>query len=248
VNEYQKFYVPYINGGISIDQSVLEVKKIDEVKKQMFGLVGALMDDLDKDKYPDKDKNPDFIKKRNALLLAHWDAQSYNGEKFVDLHDFCDQLVDRYGQFGITSNVIDRCQNVKRETEKVVVKTCIAGAAFQFSYGLSIYFPWAVLSPAYGNLAFPRETGWLDYLTRYHTETRRPKRLGAVERLPNSPYRATVPNNKGRDGYIESMRNPPSEEFIDPRPSGHAPVTSPPSERPEATPKHKKRTGKKNRK
>jgi hypothetical protein len=121
----------------------------------------------------------------------------------------------------------------------LVKKTCIAGAAFQFSYGLSIYFPWAVLSPTYGNLAFPKETGWLDYLIRYHTETRRPPRLGATERLPNSPYRATVPNNKGRDGHIESMRNPPSEEFIDnvgvvPEPPDPVPATSAPPERPDA--------------
>jgi hypothetical protein len=224
VEKYRDFYVPYINGGISIDQSVLEVKKIGEVKKQMSGLVEALMDDLD------KDKNKDFITKRNALLLAHWDAQSYNGEKFVDLHDFCDQLGARYLEVGVENEVTRKCQAVASEIDRLVVKTCIAGAAFQFSYGLSIYFPWAILSPTYGNLAFPKETGWLDYLIRYHTETQRPHRDREQVRLPNSPYRATVPNNKGRDGHVESMRNPPSEEFIDnvgedSKPPKHGPGT-----------------------
>ena len=218
--EYKKFYLPYISGGISVDQSVLEVKKTGEVKRKMFTLVGALMDDLNK-------QDPRYI---NALLLAHWDAQSYNGEQFVDLRDFCNRLVVRYTEFEITSAIIPGCVNVVNAVNDMVKQTCLAGAAFQFSYGLSIYFPWAVVSPNYRNLAFPKETGWLDYLMRYHMATRRVGRtsweLGEHSRLPDSPYKATVPNNKGRGGYVESMRNPPTEEYNECPPPTAPPPTA----------------------
>ena len=232
--EYQAFYLPYISGGVSVDQSVLKVKQIDEVKKKMVSLVGALMDDLNK---PD----PNY---KNALVLAHWDAQSYNGEAFVDLFDFCQRLIVRYQEFKITSNVIDRCQDVKTAINGMVLETYLAGIAFQFSYGLSIYFPWAVVLPSYRNLAFPKETGWLDYLMRYHVVTRRLGRKSAEapeeERTPESPYRATPDTNKGRDGRVESMRNPPSEEYNDyfpkdiPKPAPTPPVrmTTPPPQSP----------------
>lgn len=215
--QYRDFYGPYISGGISVDQSVLNVKKIDEVKKKMFSLVGALMDDLD-------ENDPYSQMKKNALLLAHWDAQSYNGESFVDLHDFCDQLIARYEEFQVKSNVTAKCVDVRNAIDDMVIETCIAGNAFQFSYGLSIYFPWAVLSPSYRNLAFPKETGWLDYLMRYHIATRRESRHGAVVRLPKSPYRATPDTNKGRDGRVDSMRNPPIGEII-PKPTEPAQIT-----------------------
>ena len=197
VQQYKEFYEPYISGGISVDQSVLEVKKIGEIKKKMSDLVEALMEDLK------------TTWKKNALLLAHWDAQSYNGEVFVDLYDLCDRLIARYNEFEITSSVIDKCGAMKTAIDDMVLRTCIVGNACQFSYGLSIYFPWAVLSPAYANLSFPRDTGWLDYLMSYHVETRRLPHQNAHVRDRDLPYRASVPTNKGRNGHVESMRNPP---------------------------------------
>lgn len=215
VDQYRTFYEPYINGGISVDQSVLEVKKIDEVKKRMFVMVGDLLDEF---KAGDLNYGMD---KQNAMLLAHWETQSYNGEVFVDLYDFCDCLAERYKTLPKPSKVIESSKAVQDAIADLVVRTCVAGPAFQFSYGVSIYFPWAVLSPSYGNLGFPKESRWIDFLKLYHTNTRRLAK-GRNERLP---VRATPPWNKGRDGKVESMRNPPVEESkyqcsdLDPRPT-----------------------------
>lgn len=230
--EHREFYKNYISGGISVDQSVLEVKQIDEVKKRVFSLVPALIADLPAMADLNENEKKEAIKKRNALLLAHWDTQSYNGELFVDLCDFCDRLVARYKEFEVDSNVINRCADVKKAVEGMVKQTNIAGAAFQFSHGLSLYFPWATVSPNYRNLAFPKETGWLDYLMHYHNATRRDPRPehGAVMSESNSPHRATVPTNKSRDGNVESMRNPPNFEYISPdqeAPQPNVPVRPP---------------------
>jgi len=207
VEQYRKFYEPYINGGISVDQSVLEIKKIDEVKKKMFTLVGTLVDEFGKGEL-------DYGKpKQSALLLAHWETQSYNGEVFVDLYDFCDRLAARYTEFKVTSNAIGQCGDVKDAIADLVVRSCVAGAAFQYSFGISIYFPWAVLSPNYANLAFPKDSRWLDFLKVYHTKTRRLGRGKTEGKDDRLPVRASVPTNKGRDGHVESMRNPATEEI-----------------------------------
>ncbi len=205
VEEYMRFYVPYINGGISVDQSVLDIVGINDVKRKMFSLVGSLLDEFEKGEL-------NYGKpKQNALLLAHWESQSYNGEVFVDLFDFCDRLALRYPRHP-GSEVIRFCREVQNAIAGLVIRSCVAGAAFQFSYGISIYFPWAELSPRYGNLSFPKETRWLDFLDQYHKKTRREGRRELEFRETIPPGRASVPINKGRDGRVESMRNPPTEE------------------------------------
>ena len=207
VDEYKKFYEPYINGGISVDQSVLEVAKIDELKTSFAELIDSLLLEV-------QNKELDYLTpKQNALVLAHWDTQSYNGEVFIDLFDFCERLELRYKPIDPRGKVVQNCVKVKQAIDKVVLRSCVAGAAFQFSYGLSMYFPWAVLSPRYGNLAFPKETKWLDFLDKYHLKTRRPGRDDETLKDTTPPFRASVPVNKGRDGRIESMRNPPIKEF-----------------------------------
>ncbi|HKN84953.1 MAG TPA: hypothetical protein VJW17_16025 [Pyrinomonadaceae bacterium] len=212
VEQYKKFYEPYINGGISVDQSALEVKKIEQVKEKMFSLVRVLLDEIGKGEL-------NYGKpKQNALLLAHWETQSYNGEVFVDLYDFCERLAARYCEVEPHGRVVNLCKEVREAIDKLVLKTCIAGAAFQYSHGISIYFPWAVLSPKYENLAWPKETKWFDFLKGYHDKTRRPDRPGGEAAREfkdiDQPGRASVPTNKGRDGRVESMRNPPIKEFI----------------------------------
>lgn len=225
VEEYTRFYVPYINGGISVDQSALEVRLIDEVKERMFTLCGALLDEIEHHKL-------DYgTPKNNALVLAHWDAQSYNGEAFVDLHDFCDRLIFRYKQLveyckvddSEVERIIGLCGRVNDAIDDLVIRSCVAGAAFQFSYGVSIYFPWAVLSPKYANLAFGKESRWLNFLRKYHEITRRrsrrcvgppPDKTPFDFPEPPEPFRASVPQNKGRNGRVESMRNPPADEFV----------------------------------
>lgn len=248
VHEYQQFYIPYINGGISVDQSALKIDRIKEVKERMFTLCGELIKEIDNGEL--RYGKP----KANALVLAHWETQSYNGEAFVDLYDFCDRLILRYGQIPAqvadTSRVIFLCGRVKEAIHDLAISSCVAGAAFQFSFGISIYFPWAVLSPRYGNLAFGKESRWLDFLRKYHIATRRPSRpsrpLGKdddpfVDETP-LPFRASVPQNKGRNGRVDSMRNPPTKEFVGcvPRDNGHVP---PPPDDPKAPEQPTERKG-----
>ena len=217
VDRYQEFYEPYRNGGISVDQSALRVAGIGDVKEAMFSLVGTLKEEFESGRLEY------FRPEHDALILAHWEAQSYNGEAFVDLYDFCERLSIRYPNDAVKK----RCEWVQKAIEAMVLKTKVSGAAFQYSFGLSIYFPWAGLSPNYGNLSFPTATNWIDFLQLYLNKTRRrrdeKKPVAAAAEVEvvlaqgvsdPAPVRSTTPANKGRDGNVQSMRNPPIEEFF----------------------------------
>ena len=53
--------------------------------------------------------------------------------------------------------------------EGCIIMSGCSGFACQHSYGLSIYFPWGVVSPDYENLVFAKDaeaggTGWRGFL------------------------------------------------------------------------------------
>lgn len=161
---------------------------------------------------------------QDAILLAHWAAQSYNGEQCVDLYDFCDLLQKRYrGQEDRDGNSVwYACERVKDAligtNTSVIDKSCYSGSAFQYSFGASLYFPWAEydLADSYKLLDFGRYSAWTRFLRLY---------LEATKRLPRFPYdkkakvltdRFTPPTDRGPSGKVFSMRNPPTVFFPDP--------------------------------
>ena len=97
VEEYINYYSTYWVAGLSVTQSALNLKKVDELNRHVNGLASAMEREL-KREWKDNTGKRTPPKKRtfeNSLLLAHWEAQSYNGEQFVDLYDFCDCLENR---------------------------------------------------------------------------------------------------------------------------------------------------------
>ena len=70
-----------------------------------------------------------------------------------------------------------------------MIKSGCSGFACQYSYGLSIYFPWALVSPEYVNLSFAKDlaeggTGWLEFLDTHIIATRRDPRYPPEQFLP----------------------------------------------------------------
>jgi len=109
----------------------------------------------------------------DALLLAHWEAQSYNGEQFVDLYDFCHCLELRVDD----GAVAEQCRAVQEFLRnEFVLTSCYCGAAYQYSYGVSLYFPWSQVAPSYWNLDFCKDakgSSWGSFLKTYTLLTRR---------------------------------------------------------------------------
>jgi hypothetical protein len=92
---------------------------------------------------------------------AHAESQSYWGESYTDLYDFCDCLSTACKNVnGALANqplqkLINACEEVKKALatnlaeerserfQNLVVRSEYFGWRFQHSHGLSIYFPWA---------------------------------------------------------------------------------------------------------
>jgi len=81
-------------------KAALDVNKVGDLKTHIDNLANALIEELDK---------PEA---RAALILAHWDAQAYYGEQFVDLTDFCNRLIERYDN----KTIRDLCEALRNSS------------------------------------------------------------------------------------------------------------------------------------
>jgi Clostripain family len=98
---------------------------------------------------------------QELILLAHWEAQSYWGESYTDLFDFCRCLRNRCNENSELGELSEACQKVmnslkpielkeyseKRQREErfkgLVIRSDSFGSQYQYSHGLSVYFPWS---------------------------------------------------------------------------------------------------------
>lgn len=198
VDEYVNYYATYWMAGLSVTQSALNVRRVAELRNHITKLAQAMEKEIvNESKRPDARHHP-F---KSALLLAHWETQSYNGEQYVDLYDFCDCLEKRlYG-----GPVAKHCRNLRKFiATELVLKSCYCGATYQYSYGVSIYFPWSQIAPSYWNLDFVKEgatPGWGSFLRAYTRLTRRlPRGVEKIE-LGQRPAKAAHPITDRNGSY-----------------------------------------------
>ena len=185
VDQYIDFYSPYTMSGVSVDQSVCDLSQMNTLKDAVLGLADMLRDRFKEE----VGLEPENRKIESIVLLAHWRAQSYKLEQYIDLWDFCSWLA-KYCNEG--DPIREKCQNVhlaiNGKTDIIpqpptsgtpaILLSCYSGGAFQYSKGLSIYFPWAKSDldrslPFYKELSFARDTHWADFLAIYGEQTQR---------------------------------------------------------------------------
>ena len=123
------------------------------------------------------------------IVLAHWKSQSYFQEVYTDLVDFCKCLSESCSESDDVQNAMRlACNSVikvlKPESDGPIIQADFAGPDYQFSKGLSIYFPWARpvedasehVIKNYRNYAFVTEligASWLQFLNAYFKKTMR---------------------------------------------------------------------------
>ena len=108
--------------------------------------------------------------------------------------DFCDMLMAGFGLSMTASEsgnentevhpVTKKCSEVLTALDSCVRLSGCSGFAYQYSYGLSVYLPWAYVSDSYANLAFAKPasdsgeevSGWMKFVMEYVGKTRRPVR------------------------------------------------------------------------
>ena len=229
VHSYIRSYVDQaINSGTSTDLAALRMASAKVVTAKVRDLADALTANPE-----DPILLPVF---KPALVLAHWEAQSFNGELFVDLADFCDLLVGHLattlsgsaddGALAVAIEKVTQCCNaVKKAIGEMVLESCFCGIDFQYSNGVSIYFPWSTIFFDYQKLAFAQESGanWFSFLRSYIRGTRRKPRGNGSTNLDTGDLvagfrvlvgsdvltRRVEPLSHGPSGLAHSMRNPP---------------------------------------
>lgn len=171
--------------GYSFDLCLCDLNKVTDIKEPLRKLSAALTA-----KVSDRSVQA-------CILLAHWDAQSYWGESYTDLYDFCLRLTQRCNDaMGASEktdakllSIKDACSEVMKVlepgAENLVISSAFAGPDYQYSHGFSVFFPWS--EPATGKF-WPREykgykfnsrsegTNWIKFLLRYFKETMRDPR------------------------------------------------------------------------
>src|SRR5215208_94999 len=178
----------FMFSGLSADLCLcsLQSEKVEELNAPLKKLTRALKEGLKS------------ARGKELILLAHLESQSYWQENYTDLYDFCLCLERKCLQDDVIhANMAAACKELRgklRETnhpDGLVVRSDFFGPLYQYSHGLSVYFPWAQPvqdSPTlpgddimlrYKDYKFTKELGddsWLSFLEEYFKATRRQKR------------------------------------------------------------------------
>lgn len=189
VERYVNYYRDFVPAARSVDLSACDLRKCDELAIAVRELADTMYA-----KITNKNDPAGAAETLRQIVLAHWEAQSYKDDQYVDLYDFCDLLDQGYKESlekPVTGSVIMRnlkvddvirsaCQKVKKvlvgdETNAngMILKSCYSGPAVQYSHGLSVYFPWSNVIDTYKDLEFAQDTHWEKFLLKYVELTRR---------------------------------------------------------------------------
>lgn len=217
--------------GYSFDLCLCDLSKVGELRTSLAQLSSALSDGLK------------HSATRERILLAHWDAQSYWQESYTDIGDFCFCLTQRCNDLpeeGAVTAIRTACISVLRDLNSAVIKSEFAGPAYQYSHGLSVFYPWSMPEnikfwPAdYRNYKLNKETKeakeatWESFLTNYFDFTRRSPR--GAEPVPKSkgvqaPRRPTLEQDLletigsrgfSRDGQLAIDKGDPNDRTDSP--------------------------------
>src|SRR5262245_15767145 len=87
VEEYVNYYSPYWLSGMSVSQSAMDLNKVVELRRLIDKFARAMEGELIKE-HKQRKSAGGKVSFKDALVLAHWSTQSYNGELYADLYDF----------------------------------------------------------------------------------------------------------------------------------------------------------------
>ncbi len=207
---YLRFHRDYEIAGVSTDIAVCDLARIGLVAEAASELARAMtspLSELAADGLAEAielEAGPQANEARtvrDAIVLAHWSAQSYKCDRYTDLSDFARQLL-RFsaGRGGPAMEEIRKAGRLVLDAvEAAVVSSGTTGAELQHSHGLSIYFPWSFRDffPEYRNLRFAEETGWEKFLEIYLRSTQRMRRFQSANlktaNVPAVPLRMPEP-------------------------------------------------------
>jgi hypothetical protein len=198
--------------GYSLDLclSSLDKDKVIAIKEPLQKLVAQLR----KAVKLSKDGKPANPRAKELVVLAHLESQSYWQEDYTDFVDFCLCLqrlcladIEAAENSGVDTKLQDKiakacatlidlflpCDDPATQFNKLIVHSDNFGFRYQYSHGLSVYFPWAQplgdvkksIMNNYEKYAFHTEfdkgRSWLSFLNDYFAGTMRRTRQAEEE-------------------------------------------------------------------
>src|SRR5687767_4608238 len=158
-----------------------DMSKFEALAKAFNKLAEALI------KCFDDEESRIYSQMERVILQVHWKCQSYMYDQSVDRGDFlelldreCGLVIEELGEgddLEILVRVQSACQAVLQELRKAVIQSGFSGGGYQYSNGLSIFFPWSregyeVSKKNYESLWFAKEAkrrrkSWTVFLKKY---------------------------------------------------------------------------------
>ncbi len=147
VQKYIEKQSKYSIGGVSVDMAAWDLTKLDELNNKFGRLTNNLL------KCFEDESSIIYRQMRRILLQVHFNAQTYMYEQSIDLGDFCSLLIEEIASIKdeterkldtLLRDVQECCQSVLLEINKCVILSGFSGGTYQFSTGISLFFPWSV--------------------------------------------------------------------------------------------------------
>lgn len=237
-------------GARSVDVSVCDLARVAEFGEAVYALGESMTLALGAGAATAK-------KIEQAILSAHHRAQTHVFEQCVDAFDFCanlrrecamllkeaedvleivraarssDAIPAHFEELSAASRrIVEACSAAMQKAASCVRQSLYLGAEFQYSNGLSLYFPWSYVSFLISKELYlkrdfaavgknkdksPKPSGWTKFLETYLSKTMRPPRQSSEKEfflfdLPEkslaaeekNAFRLNSPYNKLNSAY-----------------------------------------------
>lgn len=169
----------YALADISVDMAAWDLEKFNELETSFASFVSQLIECF-------SDKNSIVYKQLKRILIqVHWQAQTYMYQQNIDLGDFCQLLITEINSLKteLQSSIIQPILNLElccleliEKIRQCVILTGFSGGKYQYSNGISLFFPWSwssylVSQKSYEELSFVRKVDagklWNSFLQNY---------------------------------------------------------------------------------
>jgi hypothetical protein len=197
VEDYIQSQSEFAFAGVSVDMAAWDLKRFFLLESRVSRLAEILSEC-----FSDPNSRLYFCMER-AILNAHWKCQSYMYDQNVDLGDFCELLLQECefienepgdsDQVQLMGELKQICKEVLEKIRYVVIQSGFSGGTYQYSNGISIFFPWSLeafeaaerdytaLQATGINRKFGKTTGlrtWGEFLKPYLRDVTRRKSEG----------------------------------------------------------------------
>jgi len=130
----------------NVTQSAIDLSYMDTLTSQLSNLALAIMSDS--------------LTPKGKYILASTSSQYYSDWDFIDLYDFCNQLL----VYSNNINVKNIALSIQQTLNYAVIKSGYSGVGVSRSRGLSIYFPYYYYHNYYNHTNFAQDTFWDEML------------------------------------------------------------------------------------